>query len=51
MAISAPGVSSVTPPELAATNDAAWDLGYMLTGADVWTAVRMEGLRLRQPAR
>jgi len=36
----ASGVSSVTPPELfAAANDAAWDLGYMLSSADVWTAV------------
>jgi hypothetical protein len=34
------GVTSTTPPELfAATNDAAWDAGLMLSQADVWQAV------------
>jgi hypothetical protein len=34
------GAPSITAPELfAATNDAAWDVGLMLSQADVWQAV------------
>jgi hypothetical protein len=39
-ALTTAGISSVSPPELfTATNDAAWDLGYMLSSVDAWTAV------------